>query len=500
MRQLLLGGCLIAPLLLMTSANTAAQSRVADAVAKGDKAAVGQLLKQRADVNAPQPDGTTALHLAAHRDDREIAELLVRAGANVKATNRYGMTPLSLACTNGNVALIQLLLTAGADPNAELPGGETALMTAARTGVADAVKALLIHGAKVKAKEGRRGQDSLMWAAAEGHVSAIQLLLEAGAEVQARSAGGFTPFLFAVRQGRMDAVRVLLAAGANVNDTLVVPTEPRRTERGDVAAEPAGGPSALVLAVENGHFELAAALLDAGADPNAAAQGWTALHHLTWIRKPGTAGNDRAPSGSGNMSSIEFARKLVAHGTTVNARVTRQGRSATVGATPFFLASKTADVELMRLLVELGADPLLPNANNTTPLMAAAGVGTRSPGQDAGTEPEALEAVKLLLELGGDINAVDKNGNTAMHGAAYKQLPSVVKLLAEKGTRIEIWNTKNKEGWTPLRIAAGTTKGTVKFHVPTADALREVMVAAGVSTALESNDAVTTVTGAAIGK
>ena len=201
-----------------------------------------------------------------------------------------------------------------------------------------------------------------------------------------------------------------------------------------------------MLAVGSGHFELAAALLDAGADPNAAAQGWTALHHLTWIRKPGTGSNDPAPYGSGNMDSLTLVRKLKAHGADVNARVTRRpnvGVTALnfIGATPFFMAARGGDTELMRLLVELGADPLLPNEDGTTPLMVAAGVGTHSPGEDAGTPVEALEAVKLALELGGDVNIVDKNGNTAMHGAAFKQLPDVVKLLAANGRRRRVSGT-----------------------------------------------------------
>ena len=176
------------------------------------------------------------------------------------------------------------------------------------------------------------------------------------------------------------------------------------------------------------------------------------------------------------------------HGADINARVTRRpnvGISALnfIGATPFFMAARGGDTELMRLLVELGADPKLPNADGTTPLMAAAGVGTQSPGEDAGAPPEALEAVKLTLELGNDPNVVDKNGNTAMHGAAFKQLPEVVKLLAANGADVNIWNTKNISGWTPLRIAVGVHRGmNFRFHIPTADALRELMVRAGVST------------------
>ena len=450
---------------------------------------------QRATVNsaanAVEPDGTTPLHRAVHRNDLKATESLVRSGADVNAANRYGVPPLALAATNGNAPILELLLKAGANPNAMQAEGETVLMTAARTGIAAAVKTLLAHGADVNAKESWRGQNALMWAAAEGHADTLQVLLEAGAQVNARSNAGWTALLFAAREGKTVAVKTLLAGGADVNDALLARTGRGRGAGPGGGRPPAGGSSALVLAVGSGHFELAGALLDAGADPNAAAQGWTALHHITWIRKPGTGSNDPAPYGSGNMDSLTLVRKLKSQGADINARVTRRpnvGVTALnfVGATPFFMAARGGDAELMRLLVELGADPLLPNEDGTTPLMAAAGVGTHSPGEDAGAPPEALEAVKLAIELGNDVNVVDKNGNTAMHGAAFKQLPDVVKVLDANGARVDIWNRNNVSGWTPLRIAVGVHRGmNFRFHVPTADALREIMVRAGVSTEVE---------------
>ena len=205
--------------------------------------------------------------------------------------------------------------------------------------------------------------------------------------------------------------------------------------------------SPLILAVENGHFELADALLEAGADPNDQRSGFTALHTLTWVRKPNRGDGDDgdpAPIGSGNLSSLQLVRKLVQHGADVNARL-KSGKSgrgllSRVGATPFLLAAATDDAAFMRLLVELGADPLLGNEQHSTPLMAAAGVGTIAPLEEAGTEPEALEAVQLALDLGGDINAVDDNGETAMHGAAYKSLPKVVQILTDTGAKIAVWN------------------------------------------------------------
>jgi ankyrin repeat protein len=317
-----------------------------------------------------------------------------------------------------------------------------------------------------------------MWAAADGHAAVVEALIRAGADFRTPLPSGFTPLSFAVREGRMDVVRVLLKAGADVNEAM-------QTRKSSGKA-PNRGTSPLILAVENGHFELAAALLEAGADPNDQRSGFTALHTLTWVRKPNRGDGDDgdpAPIGSGNLSSLQFVEELVAHGADVNVRLKKgasgRGIISKVGATPFLLAAMTADIPLMRTLVESGADPLLPNAEHCTPLMAAAGVGTLAPGEEAGTEPEALEAVALALELGGDVNAVDDNGETAMHGAAYKNLPRVVQFLADKGARIEVWNRKNKYGWTPLLIAEGHRPGNFKPSPETIAALHRVMLAAG---------------------
>jgi uncharacterized protein len=471
-------------LLFATVSLRGADSPLADAAEQMNRSKIRTLLKQRVDVDTPQVDGMTALHWAARHDDREIADLLVRAGANVKVANRYGMTPLSLACTNGSSAIVELLLKAGADPNAPLPGGETPLMTAARTGTLASVKALLSRGATVDGGDDRRGQTALMWAAAEGHAPVVQTLIDAGADFSRRLPSGFTPFLFAVREGRLDVVRVLLEAGADVNDTIRVDAGVSRRAYG--GRLPPANASALLLATMNAHFELAAELLAAGANPNADQTGYTVLHAITVVRKPGVGDNDPAPEGSGTMNSIELVKKLAAQGANLNARMTRRAnlnntRAHENGATPFFLAALTADAELMKVLAALGANPLLTNAENSTPLMAAAGLGTRSPGEDAGTEPEVLEAVQVALDLGADLNAVDNNGETAMHGAAYKNLPKVVKFLAAKGARIAVWNNEDKFGWTPLAIAVGYRFGNFKPSPDTEAALREVMIAAGVT-------------------
>jgi len=430
---------------------------------------------------------------AVEQDDLPAVAALLAQGADAKAANTHGATPLYLACLNGSTAVIDLLLKAGADPNGASPEGETVLMTAARTGRPEAIKLLLARGAAVNKQESWRGQTALMWAAAEGHVAAVQLLIEFGADHRARSTGGFTPLLFAVRDGRLEAVKALLQAGADVNDAL-----PARTKRpsGSSTTEPStirAGSTALHLAVANAHFELAALLLDRGANPNADGPGWTPLHALTWVRKPGTGSNDPAPPGSGAIDSLTLTRKLAAKGANLNARMlvkSNAGLSAlnTIGATPFLMAARCADAEFMQLLAGLGADPKLPNADHTTPLMAAAGVGTRSPNEDAGSETEVVEAIRLAVALGNDVNAVDDKGETAMHGAAYKHLPAAVLALAAEGARPEAWNRKNSLGWTPLRIAEGVNRtGNFRLSPPTAAALRQVMKAAGLSTELEGS-------------
>jgi ankyrin repeat protein len=458
----------------------AADAPLADAAERSDRGTVRSLLGRGVDVNQAQADGMTALHWAAYHDDLESAKLLLAAKADVRSANRYGVTPLSLACTNGDEAIVALLLEGGADPNAKLRGNETALMTAARTGRLGPVKALIARGADVNAREWR-GQTALMWAAAEGHAAVVSALLGAGADFRTPLPSGFTPLFFAVREGRTDVVRVLLKAGAEVNEAM----QPKKRPSGKA---PRRGTSPLMLAVENGHFELAVALLEAGADPNDQRSGFTALHALSWVRKPNRGDGDDgdpAPIGSGSLSSLQLVDKLVEHGADVNARLRRgasgRGVLSRVGATPFLLAAVTADVPLMRALLRHGADPRLPNAQHATPLMAAAGVGCLAPGEEAGTEPEALEAVELAIELGNDVNAVDDNGETAMHGAAYKNFPRVVERLAARGAKVEVWDHKNKYGWTPLSIAEGHRVGNFKPSPETLAALHRAMRGAAAS-------------------
>ena len=456
-----------------------AQSPVVDAGEKSDWARVQQLLKEKTPAQSIQADGTTALHWAAYHNDAATTKLLLAAGADAKATNQFGVAPLALACVNGDEAIVTALLVAGADANTTLRGGETVLMTASRTGRPSPVKTLLDRGARVDAKD-RKGQTALMWAAAEGNVEVVELLLKSGADKLARVKSGFTALHFAAREGRIAVVRALLKAGVDVDN-------PIETEQGR-GRMPSNGTSALLLAVENAHYELAVELLKLGANQNDQRSVFTPLHTLTWVRKPNRGDGDDGqppPDGSGNVTWDQFVRALVKQGADVNARLARgaggRGKLSTVGASPFFLAAKTADLPLMKLLVELGADPLLPNKDGATPLMAAAGLGCTAPDEEAGTEAECIEAVAYLLKLGANVNTVDANGETAMHGAAYKSLPKMVDFLASNGAKISVWNTKNKAGWTPLLIAQGFRPGNFKPIAETSAAIEKVMRANGVT-------------------
>ncbi len=463
----------------------AAQSPLVEAVQQGDLAVVRALLDRGATVDAPQIDGTTALHWAVHRDDGDIAALLIGAGADVTAANRYGVAPIALASLNGSAPMLARLLAAGADANRAQSEGETALMTAARTGRVEAVRLLLDHGADVDAAEQWRGQTALMWAAAEGHAAAVRALIAHGADVHVRSgrtpaAGddatdvedgdavrptGFSAFLFAVQGGHLDAAAVLAAAGADVDD---------------MAPD---GSSALIVAIDNRHYALAAWLLERGADPAADGVGWTALHTAVLAHRP----HFRVvpdPSPTGNLSSGALIEGLLAAGADPNAASRGRVRLATQtsplfpteGVTPFLLAAVAADVPLMRLLLAHGADTSVTTASGSTALMAAAGAATYA-GQGAGSEADAFEAVTLLLDAGADVHAADEAGNTALHGAANRGANSVVELLLAHGARLD---AANGRGWLPVTIAQGPID-TIEPFPETYALLRERSLAAGVA-------------------
>jgi ankyrin repeat protein/mono/diheme cytochrome c family protein len=304
-----------------------------------------------------------------------------------------------------------------------------------------------------------------MWAAAENNADAVHVLARAGASVVERSrSGSFTPLLFAVRGGHAAAVTALLEAGANVNDAMP------------------DGTSALVVAVINAHYELAALLLDKGADPSADAQGWSALHQVAWSRRHNIGFNLPGPVPTGSLDSLELVRRLVQKGADVNARVKKEPRDGNrnllnrIGATPFLMAAKSDDVPLMKVLLEMGADASIKTELGATALMVAAGVGIWAPGENPGTHDEALGAVKVAFEAGGGgLDDVDSNGDTALHGAVYRggAIP-VIEYLASKGARLDI---RNKKGMLPVEVADGEehTPAVLKRYPEAAAVLRRLM-------------------------
>ena len=517
-------------LLLLAVVSSAAleDENLLHAVKSKDIAQVRSLLERGASLGATAPDGSTALHVAVLRDDLEIADLLISAGADVEAQTRYHITPLSLACTNGSTAMIRRLLEAGADPAGTSEEGQTVLMTASLTGNADALRVLLTRGVDVNVREPNRGQTALMWAASEGNSSAAELLIEFGAGVSATSKSGFTPLLFAARNGHIETAKVLLDHGADANDTAP------------------DGTSALNMAALNAHYELAALLLDKGADPNASDDRGSTLHILSWLREPGSDGGTglgRRSYGpalpTGDVSSMELAKALLDHGADPNARIEiedtlpsnssgsvdnppllRLGRHTLSyqGATPFYLAAKNGDEEYMRLLGEYGADPNLKSVLNVTPLMVASGLDYwegESPGPFTGvSEEQRLDAVKVAVELGSDINAQADFGKysefemdgdpdylllypplneddlsawiisdtrwagcTALHGAVVSNQPKLVQYLVDQGADVGL---KSKAGWTPLMAAGGVFFANARRTFPAAaEILRKAMIERG---------------------
>ena len=448
-------------------------SALADLAEAKNWTQIESVLAETVSVDEPQPDGTTALHWAVHHGHAPTVRLLLDKNADANAVTRYDIHVLSIACAANNDEIVKLLLAAGAKPNTALPGGETPMMTAARTGNAKSIAHLIQHGATLDATE-RNGQTALMWAAAKGHINAVESLINAGADLNATTKSGFTAMMFAAREGRTDVIQRFLESGIDVNSVI----EPRKSGK----RAPRKGTSALLMAVESGHFELAMFLIANGADPNDQRSGLSPLHAITSVRKPNRGeepDGDPPPRGSGNMTSLDFVRAIVDAGADVNLQLeTGKGGKAFLnrkGATPMLLAAKTADLALIELLVELGADPKRTNVDGCTTLMAAAGVGVRAVGEEAGTEPEVMATVQYFLDHGLDVNTVDDNQETAMHGAAYRCYPKVVELLARNGADSKIWNRKNASGWTPVLIGQGHRPGSFKPSPETVAALQRAM-------------------------
>jgi ankyrin len=454
--------------LLATVVAGAAASEVADAVMRGDLATLRALVTKKADVNAPQADGATALHWAVYRDDLATVDLLLKAGANARAANGFGATPLSLAAENGNALITERLLDAGVDPNERVRNSDTALMLAARTGNLATMKVLLDRGADVNANETTRGTTALMWAAAQGHAAAVRLLVDRGANITAVSApawqarpvryakatdprpaqgrnqdlvvsevgprstrgtegGGLTPLVYAVRANDLESVRILLTAGADVNQVTHY------------------GWSPLLVATQNRYYQLGSFLLDHGADPNVANKGgWSPLYIAVDNRN--IEGGDY-PVRKPDMDTLEFIKKLIDRGAHVNWRVQESTWFRTVftsqwvhedGATAFWRASQSSDLAVMQLLLDHGADPNIATNIGVTPLQVAAGIGWVEGITSEWSKEANVEAVKLLLKLGNDPNAQSQTGRTALHGAAHKGATAIIQLLVDAGARVDL--------------------------------------------------------------
>lgn len=460
----------VAFVLCMTWPPASAADLADDAERQRWDAVTKHLADDHVDVNASQADGMTAVHWAAFHNRAVVIKSLVDAGGNVNAVNEYQVSPLSLACEYGCEDAVAALIRHDADVSATRLGKETPLMLAARTGNAAIVRALVKHGANVNAKE-VGGQTALMWAAAAGNLDAVDALIQGDARLDDRlPKSDFSAIMFAARHGRTDVVMRLLDAGLDVNAVM----NPSRSGGRD----PRKRTSALMLAVESGHLELAIKLIQRGADPNDQRSGYAPLHAITWVRRTELGDDpagDPAPRITGSLNTLDFVRAIVAAGADVNLQLKngtpRGARLNPKGATPFLLASRGADLPLMELLLELGADPSITNADGTTALMAAAGVGVIAVGEEPGTPEEVNLAIRKLVDLGLDPNVVDRKGETAMHGAALRTFPTTVAVLAEVGADPAIWNQENKRGWTPHEIAAGQRPGSVKPSPPTIAAL-----------------------------
>jgi ankyrin repeat protein len=503
-------GAALLVLLISASAFAAPHCEVADAAMQRNADAVRALLEKKADANAPQADGATALHWAAHWDDLQMAALLIRAGAQVQAPNGDGATPLFLATENGSTAMIETLLRAGADANAPvLSHGETPLMMAARSGHADAVKVLLDHGARLNVQDSLRGTTALMWAAEQGHAAVVQLLADRGADLRIQSLtltppgrrglgyansnvifgasgrasaketskGGLTALLMAVREGSLDCVRILVAKGAGVNQTAV------------------DGSAPLLVAVQNGHYDIARFLLDHEADPKQSnAKGWTPLYLAVKNRNQ----ESTAIPGPSTDGVLDCITALLDRGADPNARLqadteVHQGMSALwlreAGATPLLRAALSGDLTLIRLLLARHADPQISTLDHTTPLMVAAGVGWAEGMMHEYSEEETLQVVKLLLDSGADVNAANDHGITALHGAAYKGADKVVQLLVDRGAKLDATDNGEDYGFgartvkmTPLNWAEGVPIGMASaiYHRETVALLTRLMQERGI--------------------
>lgn len=556
--------------LFSLAAYGAPASPVADAAMQDDRGAVKSLIEAKADVNAAQADGATALQWAAYKSDLELADLLIAAGANVKAANHDGATALSLASERGDAPMIDKLLRTGVDVNEKGPHGETPLMMASRNGNVDAIKTLIDHKADVNVKETLRGTTALMWAAEQSHPAAVKLLIANGADVsiasapevrprgaylapsaaarfangdnlgggrrngrgggrggaapqraaagtpqvagapertvttgddvadaaaffgnrnQVKDGGGLTALIFAARQDDLDSVKILVEAGADVNQVTKYGWTP------------------LLTATQNKNYLIGKYLLEHGADPNIANNGgWRPLYIATDNRN--IEGGDY-PVRPADMDHLDFIKLLIDKGADVNARVCGTKSTATVcagdstetrtiftnqwlyedGATPFIRAAQSGDVTLMKLLLEHGANPKIATAHNVTALATASGIGWVEGITFQWSEAQDLEAVKMCLDLGIDVNAVDSDGRTALHGAAHKGSVPVIQALVDHGAKMDTRDFGSRDTtnpnqknygykWLPVEYADGVVRVGVQSsiaHPEAAALLRKLM-------------------------
>jgi uncharacterized protein len=486
-------GCL---LLLAGALHAAGDPPLVAAAKDGDRTRAMRLIADAADVTAVEADGTTALHWAVRYDDLELAEGLLEAGADATAANRYGVTPLYLAALNGSAAMIERLLAAGADVNAVGNEGETALMTVAQTGVVAAADVLIEHGADVNAREAWHGQTALMWAAAERHPAMLERLIEAGADVDAISnvkewerqssdeprakwlpPGGFSALLYAAREGCTDCVPVLAAAGANLNQT---------------TAEEISG---VVLALINGYYDTAIALLEAGTDPNIYDYTGRGALYAAADFNTMPVSNRPAPDVLPNEhTALDVMRLALEKGADPDAALTRQApyRSKidrgndtvlTTGTTALLRAAKSADIPAIELLLAQGADPALTTRSGVNALMLAAGLGTSEQDTTGRFKKQAdiIDAIDILIAQGLDVNATDRGGRTALHGAALQGYDDVVAALVERGADL---TAADEDGFTALDTARGLaggfgfTGGEGRVHESTVALIEQLMGAA----------------------
>jgi ankyrin repeat protein len=452
----------------------AAGSDAADAVQKKDLGALRTLVQRKADVNTAQPDGTTALHWAVVWNNEEAINLLLRAGADVKARNRYGATPLSEAVSSGSLATVDALLKAGADAKTlTTADGETVLMTAARAGNADVVRLLLDRGADVNGREKYKGQTALMWAAAERHPAVVKLLMEHGADWKIRSfdretkmpklsaasaitpipRGGLPALSFAAREGDIESARVMLEGGVDINYGDVDSTTP------------------LIVSIMNKQYTFAKFLIDRGADVDVAGgYGRTALYALADIRNEDYAALPLRKT-EDPLPTLDLLKALLDRKPNLNAtlKTSIPGKSGMdfgdttlgEGTTPLMRAARAGDKDAIRLLLDRGADPKLTTKDGNTAFMFAAGVGYRDKNTH-GSEPDALQTTKILLEAGADVRQKNSREETALHGACDRGADSIVQYLVDRGAAL---NVKSKQGFTPLDVAMGKSS-LIQLPVP----------------------------------